>query len=153
MKNVSIKVLVLMNALGLLNRRRGLFDQLPPQTIMLVDDDPLIRQLGRELLEHLGFRVETAADAARALEVFQDLDRVDLVILDYHLPGSDGQRLVRDLRALDAGVRVLVVSGFLSPREAARLQAGGVQGIIYKPFRLKELQQGIRAALAQAAAG
>ena len=127
--------------------------KIPSQTILLVDDDPLIRQLGRELLEHLGFRVETAADAARALEVFQDLDRVDLVILDYHLPGADGQRLVRDLRALDAGVRLLVVSGFLSPREAARLQAGGVQGIIYKPFRLKELQQEIRAALAQAAAG
>lgn len=126
---------------------------MPSQIILLVDDDPLIRQLGRELLEHLGFRVETAADAARALEVFQNLDRVDLVILDYHLPGADGQRLVRELRALDAGVRLLVVSGFLSPREAARLQAGGVQGIIYKPFRLKELQQGIRAALAQAAAG
>ena len=46
----------------------------PPRTILLVDDDPLIRQLGRELLEHLGYRVETASDAAQALEIFQRLE-------------------------------------------------------------------------------
>ena len=127
--------------------------KMPPQTILLVDDDPTIRQLGRELLESLGFRVETAADAPRALEVFQELDRVDLVILDYHLPGGDGLGLVRELRALDAGVPLLIASGFLSSREIIPLQASGVQGIIYKPFRLKELQQWIRVALASGSRG
>jgi CheY-like chemotaxis protein len=43
----------------------------PPLTILLVDDDPLIRILGQELLEHLGYRVVTAADGSEALEKFQ----------------------------------------------------------------------------------
>lgn len=119
--------------------------------ILLVDDDPLILELGRELLESLGYRVATAAEAARALEVFQR-QGADLVILDYRLPGLDGYQLLQRLRALDAGVRVLMATGFLSNRETARLQAGGVQGIIYKPFRLAELQRQIEAVLAEAPA-
>lgn len=122
----------------------------PPRTILLVDDDPLILELGRELLEHLGYRVETASDAAQAIEVFQR-QGADLVILDYQLPGMDGYQLLQELRTLDAGVRVLVASGFLSDREATRLRAGGVQGIIYKPFRLVELQRQIDEALSTAA--
>jgi two-component system cell cycle sensor histidine kinase/response regulator CckA len=123
-------------------------DLMPLQTILLVDDDPLILELGRELLEHLGFRVATAGDATQALAVFQSLDRVDLAILDYHLAGEDGFQLFRALRALDAGVRVLIATGFLGKTEEARLKQGGVQAIIYKPFRLTELQQSIQAALA-----
>jgi len=117
-----------------------LAQKLLPQTILLVDDDPLIRRLGGELLEHLGFRVATAADAPQALEVFHRLGKVDLVILDYHLPGIKGHRLFQKLKGLDAGVRVLMASGFLSIREATRLRQSGVQGIICKPFRLMELQ-------------
>lgn len=118
----------------------------PPFTILLVDDDPVILELGRELLQHLGYRVETASDAAQALEVFQK-QGVDLLILDYRLPGMDGYQLFQELRALDAGVRVLVATGLLSPQEVTRLWEGGVRGIIYKPFRLAELQRQIEAAL------
>ena len=118
----------------------------PPPTILLVDDDPLILELGRELLEHLGYRVETASDAVPALEVFQR-QGADLVLMDYRLPGMDGYQLLQELQALDAGVRVLVATGQLSPQEAARLRAGGVRGIIYKPFRLEELQRQLEAAL------
>lgn len=118
----------------------------PPPTILLVDDDPLILELGRELLEHLGYRVETASEAVQALEVFQR-QGADLVLMDYRLPGLDGYQLLQELQALDAGVRVLVATGQLSPQEAARLRAGGVRGIIYKPFRLEELQRQLEAAL------
>ena len=98
----------------------------PPVTILLVDDDPLVLELGRELLEHLGYRVETASDPAQALEVFQR-QGADLVLLDYQLPGTDGYQLLQKLRALDAGVRVLVATGHLTPQEATRLRAGGVR--------------------------
>ena len=105
-----------------------------------MDDDPLIRQLGRELLERLGYRVVTVADAVQALEVFQGLGKTDLVLLDYQLPGMDGYRLFRELKGRDGGVRVLLASGFIPARELARLQESGVQGVIYKPFRLTELE-------------
>lgn len=126
---------------------------MPPQTILLVDDDLLILQLGRELLEYLGFRVAIAGDAPQALELFQRLGRVDLVILDYHLPGLNGQGLLRELRSRDAGVQVLIASGYITPQEMAPLQETGVCGVINKPFRIRELQQRIQEVLAGAGEG
>jgi DNA-binding response OmpR family regulator len=124
--------------------------QKPPLTILLVDDDPLILRLGRELLETLGFRVETAGDAPRALAAFQRLERTDLVILDQQLPGMNGYQLFQELRARSAGVRVLMASGFISPQDQARFQESGGGGVICKPYRLAELERRIRALLGSA---
>jgi two-component system, cell cycle sensor histidine kinase and response regulator CckA len=119
----------------------------PGLTILLVDDDPLIRDLGRELLEHLGYRVETAADGAEALNKFQNLGQIDLILLDYYLPDKNGRQLLKDFKALDARARVLMASGFLSWQEAATLKDEGALGLIYKPFRLTDLKHRIQSAL------
>lgn len=123
-----------------------------PVTILLVDDEPLIRSLGQELLEHLGYRVEVAQDGAEALELYQRLGRVDLVLLDYYLPGQDGGQVLVQLKGLDPQARVLMASGFFSPAEVARLKELGAAGLIYKPYRLAELERRIRQALAGALA-
>ncbi len=117
-------------------------------TILLVDDDPLIRSLGRELLESLGFQVATAKDGPEALQLYGNLGRVDLVILDFYLPGQDGCEVLRELRARHAGARVLMASGFFTTEDAARLQASGAAGFIFKPYRLRELKERIAAILA-----
>jgi two-component system cell cycle sensor histidine kinase/response regulator CckA len=119
-----------------------------PVTILLVDDDPLIRSLGQELLEHLGYRVAAAGDGPEALEIYRKLGGADLVIMDYYLPGQDGCQLLRALKALDYRVRVLVASGFLASTEAARLEAEGALGLINKPYRVRELESRIEQALA-----
>jgi CheY-like chemotaxis protein len=119
-----------------------------PTTILLVDDDPLIRVLGRELLEHLGYRVEVAGDGTEALDKFQRLGQVDLVVLDYYLPGQNGRQVLREFKALDARARVLVASGFFSSQEAASLKKEGALGLIYKPYRLMDLEHRIQAVLA-----
>ena len=118
-----------------------------PQLILLVDDDPLIRSLGKELLEHLGYKVEAARDGREALEIYHRLGHVDLVILDYYLPDRDGLHVLQDLRALDPGVRVLVASGFFSPPEVERIKETGAAGFIYKPYRLAELENRIHLVL------
>ncbi len=118
-----------------------------PGLILLVDDDPLIRGLGRELLEHLGYRVETAGDGAEALKKYQTLGQVDLILLDYYLPDKNGRQLLKDFKALDARARVLMASGFLSWQEAATLKDEGALGLIYKPFRLTDLEHRIQSAL------
>lgn len=118
-----------------------------PPLILLVDDDLLIRSLGKELLEHLGYQVEVAQDGPEALEIFQRLGGVDLVILDFYLPGRDGLQVLQDLKALDAQVRVLVASGFFPAEEAARIQEMGAAGLIYKPYRVAELEARIRLVL------
>ncbi len=120
--------------------------KLPP-TILLVDDDPLIRGLGRELLEHLGYRVETAGDGAEALKKYQKLRQVDLVLLDYYLPDKNGRQILNDFKILDARARVLMASGFFSLQEAATLKNEGALGLINKPYRLIDLEHRIQAVL------
>jgi CheY-like chemotaxis protein len=119
----------------------------PPITILLVDDDPLIRSLMQEALEHRGYRVAAAGDGTEALETYQRLGGADLVILDYYLPGQDGFQLLKEFKARDDKVRVLMASGFIGPREAARLKDGGALGLINKPYRVGELERRIEQAL------
>jgi DNA-binding response OmpR family regulator len=118
-----------------------------PTTILLVDDNPLIRVLGRELLEHLGYRVETAGDGSEALKKYRQ-GRADLVVLDYYLPDQNGRQVLREFKAMDARARVLVASGFFSSQEAANLKKEGALGLIYKPYRLTDLEHRIQAVLA-----
>lgn len=117
------------------------------ELILLVDDDPVIRSLGQEFLQLLDYRVEVAQNGQEALEIFRRLGQVDLVILDYCLPGRDGLQVLQDLQALDPGVRVLLASGYFSSQEVARIQEMGAKGFIYKPYRLSELQDRIRLVL------
>jgi CheY-like chemotaxis protein len=119
----------------------------PPVTILLVDDDPLIRSLGRELLEKLGYRVAAAGNGDEALKLYRRLGGADLVILDYYLPGRDGCHVLQELKALDGKVRVLMASGFLPALEAARLRAEGALGFLSKPYRVAELESRIQEAL------
>ncbi len=117
--------------------------------IVLIDDDPLIRSLGKELLEALGYRVATAQDGMEAIQVYRRQDRVDLVILDYHLPDRNGHLVMQDILALDPGIRIMMTSGYFSSKEAARLKESGAAGLIDKPFRLKELAARIREVLTE----
>ncbi|MCJ7818366.1 MAG: response regulator [Syntrophales bacterium] len=119
----------------------------PRPIILLVDDDPLIRVLGQELLEHLGYRVETAGDGSEALKKFQGMKRVDLVLLVYYLPGQNGCEVLKEFKLLDKRARVLVASGFLSSQDLASLKKEGALGMINKPYRLKDLQHRIKAVL------
>jgi CheY-like chemotaxis protein len=119
-----------------------------PTTILLVDDDPLIRVLGQELLEHLGYRVETAGDGSEALAKYRQMGRADLVVLDYYLPGQNGSEVLKEFKTLDRRARVLMASGFFSSQEEASLKREGALGLINKPYRLPDLQRRIQAALA-----
>lgn len=115
----------------------------PGGQILLVDDDPLIRSLGRELLERLGYGVETAEKGEEVLEKFQQGRSADLVILDYNLPGMNGLEVCQRLKTLAPGVKMLVASGFFGAREIEQLRAAGAAGFLHKPFRLRELQSQI----------
>jgi two-component system cell cycle sensor histidine kinase/response regulator CckA len=119
----------------------------PQPIILLVDDDPLIRGLGQELLEHLGYRVETAGDGSEALAKYRQLGRADLVVLDYYLPGQNGCEVLKEFKVLDKRARVLVASGFLSSQDMASLKQEGALGLINKPYRLADLQARIKAVL------
>lgn len=118
--------------------------------ILLVDDDPVICSLGREILEHLGYRVEVAREGLEALRLYGENGGADLVILDFYLPGPNGLKVLKELKVMDPGARVLFASGFFGPQDLDRLRGEGASGLIRKPFRVAELQTQIRLALAEA---
>ncbi len=119
----------------------------PMAQILLVDDDPHIRSLGREILEKLGYGVETAENGEEVLAKLRRDRPCDLVILDYHLPGMSGLEVIHRLKEVHPQAQVLVASGFFSNKDREQLTAGGATGFLCKPFRLAELRSRIEEVL------
>lgn len=121
-------------------------------TLLLVDDERLVRRAGRRALERLGYQVLEASDGAAALEVFEaslDLPGTDiaLVLLDLSMPGMDGYECLSRLRQLDPNVPVFVCTGHgLDSTVKPRLE-GLVTGIVTKPFDMRALGKVIASAL------
>ncbi|MBI9083242.1 MAG: cache domain-containing protein [Desulfobacterales bacterium] len=111
-------------------------------TILLVDDEPDIREVARDMLLAMGYTVYTAAGGDEALETFRaQKGRIDLVILDLIMPGMGGGEVFDRLRALDPDVTVLLSSGYSQDGEAAEILARGGKGFIQKPFRMNALSR------------
>jgi CheY-like chemotaxis protein len=118
-------------------------------TILLVDDERMIRELGRAILEGLGYQVLLAEDGVEAVDIFQrERHLIDLVILDLTMPRLSGNDACRRMLEIDPGVRVLFSSGYF----AEDLTAGEdrIVGFLHKPYRQDELGKAVRAALEQA---
>jgi signal transduction histidine kinase/ActR/RegA family two-component response regulator len=116
------------------------------ESILVVDDEPDICQVTKEILERYGYRVTVAENGERALELYARA-RADLVILDLNMPGKGGHRCLELLRRLDPGAKVIIASGFsaqLIPAETIQL---GISAIFNKPFLEEDLLRKIRVVL------
>jgi signal transduction histidine kinase/CheY-like chemotaxis protein len=117
------------------------------ETILLADDNDMIRTLAATFLRQSGFQVLLAGDGQEAVEVFRrEHDRVQLVVLDMRMPRLSGREALTHLRQIDPGVRVLFASGYADTPPGEGEQAG-VLGFIAKPYRQHDLVQAVRQAL------
>jgi nitrogen-specific signal transduction histidine kinase/CheY-like chemotaxis protein len=115
-------------------------------TVLLVDDEEMIRDIGRAVLDRAGFRVLTADDGVEAVDVFtRERERVSLVILDVTMPRMSGRDAFRHLVELNPNARVLFSTGY-SGGDLAELD--GSVGLLGKPYRPHELVAAVQAALA-----
>ncbi|MBY0513251.1 MAG: PAS domain S-box protein [Gemmataceae bacterium] len=115
-------------------------------TILLVDDEPMIRQLGRVVLERAGYTVLTAEDGRDAVEVFaRERGRISLVVLDSTMPRMCGRDAFRKMIELDPHARVLFSTGY-SADDLSDLE--GSLGLLAKPYRPEGLLAAVRDALA-----
>ena len=115
------------------SRERGKERVLPPREILVVDDDPDIREGLAEVLKSEGYSVRTAADGADALRQIR-ARRVDLIVLDLMMPVMDGwqfRRAQRHERAI-ANIPVIVVT-------ASGAQVADADAVLRKPFELSDL--------------
>jgi CheY-like chemotaxis protein len=123
-------------------------------TVLLVDDEEIVREVGGPMLEQLGYRVLTAGGAREAIEVFQrEKERIDLVILDLIMPGIGGGETFDRLKEIDPNVRVLLASGYSIDGVAGEILKRGCRGFIQKPFTLDQLSEKIRDILQPAGTG
>jgi PAS domain S-box-containing protein len=122
------------------------------ETILLVDDEAVIIEVGEAMLASMGYRVVTAASGKEALRLYQaERSAVDLVILDMILPEMDGGEIFDRLREMDPGVKVLLSSGYSVNDQATEILDRGCLGFIQKPFTLQELSRKIRGILGRTA--
>ncbi|SMC23057.1 PAS domain S-box-containing protein [Desulfacinum hydrothermale DSM 13146] len=123
-------------------------------TVLLVDDEEPTREIGSEMLEHCGHKVFTAGNGEEALELYrQQGHQIDVVILDWIMPGMGGQKCMEKLLALDPDARIIIASGFSpteGPPELVRAQAFD---FIAKPYPIQQLLDIIDRALDRPVSG
>ncbi len=90
-----------------------------PRTVLLVEDEPFVREATRSLLESAGFEVLSTENAEAAIKAYETSPPIDLVMTDMILPGRTGRQLSEDLRQRSPGLRVLITSGYSSAEYAA----------------------------------
>ncbi|WP_052507046.1 response regulator [Desulfonatronovibrio magnus] len=110
-------------------------------TILVVDDEEMIRDLTKEALEDIGYKVLTADDGQEALKVFENnINEITCVILDLMMPNMDGVTTFEHLRKLSPDIKVILCSGYNEQEATQRFQNQGLAGFVHKPFRIEELR-------------
>jgi two-component system cell cycle sensor histidine kinase/response regulator CckA len=115
------------------------------ETILLVDDEPMILQVGCAVLQKLGYTVFKAEGGREALEVYKEKgDSIDLVILDMLMPDMGGSETYDRLKDINPTVKVLLSSGYSVDGQATEILNRGCDAFIQKPFSIRELSGRIR---------
>lgn len=118
-------------------------DQPRRRTILLVEDEPFVREATCSILESAGFDVLPAEDAQDAMRVYEEcLHRIDLVMTDMVLPGRSGEELGQDLREHSPEVAVLVTSGYSNPEYEREAPESGMY-FLAKPYSRRTLVEKI----------
>jgi len=122
------------------------------ETILFVEDEPMLLESVRELLEQEGYTVYAARTGEEALRIFSERGpEVGLVVTDVELPDISGWDAFRKMHERDPAVRALMVSGYLDPPMRARMLEGGARGFLRKPYTLGEMLRSMREVLDDAA--
>jgi CheY-like chemotaxis protein len=118
------------------------------ETVLLVDDEDMLVDIGRQMLKALGYQVMVARTGGEAVEIYEkNRDRIDMVMLDMIMPDMGGAQVCDRMKEVNPDLKILVSSGYAIEGEAQRTLAKGCHGFIQKPFSLKQLSEKIRGIL------
>ena len=116
-------------------------------TILVVDDEPQVREIITRILTGCGYTVITASDGTDALERYGTGAGIDLVILDMVMPGMGGRECLKRMREANPGARILIVTGYTSDGSSRELLGAGAAGIVEKPLHVSGFAETVRAAM------
>jgi CheY-like chemotaxis protein len=115
------------------------------ETILLVDDEEITIDVGKKLLEELGYRVLIARGGKEAIEVYRGhVNEIDMVLLDMIMPDMNGSETFEKLKEIDQNVKVVLSSGYSINGDAQDLLDRGCMGFIQKPYNLTAVSQKTR---------
>ena len=122
----------------------------PPgtETILVVDDEEIIRHLAKDVLGSLGYEVMLAANGKEGIRLYKEHhERIALVILDMIMPQMGGAQTLAGLKEVNPKVKVILCSGFARDDTAGRLLQEGATNFIQKPYTMKSLADVVRSTL------
>jgi len=118
------------------------------ETILLVDDEELIRDLAKRILSRAGYTVLTAANGREAVQIYKEKGKtVSLIVLDLIMPEMDGKHCLKELLKINPAVRVVVASGYSADGPTKEALESGAKGFVSKPFNMGQLLQTVRKVL------
>jgi CheY-like chemotaxis protein len=110
-------------------------------TVLVADDEDMVRDLCKSMIERLGYKVMTACDGEEAVKIFREnASEIVCVILDLTMPRLDGMAAFDELRHIKADVKVILSSGYDEREATERFTGKGLAGFIKKPYQLSILR-------------
>jgi nitrogen-specific signal transduction histidine kinase/ActR/RegA family two-component response regulator len=118
------------------------------ERILLVDDEPELVALGREMLAHLGYQVVTKNNGIEALKEFRDKpNHFDVVVTDMTMPKMTGEKLARELISIRPQISIILCTGFNEQIDEQKAKAIGIKAFLMKPLTLNRLARTVRAVM------
>ncbi len=122
-----------------------------PQTILLVEDEETLRDLGVQILQGEGYRVLAARDGIEAVDIFvAHKDSIGLVVCDLGLPRLGGRDAFLQMKAIKPSVRAIVASGYMEPAIRSEILKAGVIDTMQKPYDFRDMVEKIRSIIGKA---
>ncbi len=116
------------------------------ETLLLVDDEEVIRRMSKRMLEKFGYHVLLAQDGLEAIEIYKN-EKVDLLIIDMIMPKLDGFRTLQQLKTIDPDVRAVLFTGNITAEGRTRCMEAGFYDLVTKPFETTAFLHTVRHAL------
>jgi signal transduction histidine kinase/ActR/RegA family two-component response regulator len=120
------------------------------ESILFVDDEEALVDVGKEMMEEFGYKVVTCTDATEALKVFRaEPEKFDLVITDKSMPHMSGFELAEELFRIRSDTSVILLTGFSDTADMEKAKAEGFKDLVMKPLVMREMAETIRRVLDQ----
>ncbi len=118
------------------------------ETILFIDDEDIIIDVARDMLEILGYKVLVAQTGEEAVRIYkQNKKEIALVIQDMVMPGMNGADIFKAIKKINPDIKVILASGYMMNKQIAAVMDAGCRAFMQKPFRLEELSCKVREVL------
>jgi CheY-like chemotaxis protein len=112
------------------------------KTILVVDDEDMIREMASDMLNLLGFKVHLASSGVEGLDKYKQFkDQIDVVLLDLLMPEMNGTVCFENLKEVNPEVKVIIATGIGEFEKKKELEEKGIKGYLGKPYRLENIAQ------------